>query len=558
MESFVKIGKRLFVLAFLYVTLPLLVYVLRYKVVVPVYLFADDAFYYLDIARNSIGRYGFTFDGQYITNGFHPLWQYLLVGLGKLHIVDYSNRTGTLLRVFYANTLILGLGAAVFCAACARYLRQPLLALLTVAPGLFWMLGAPITAIYFATWYYANGMESALALLCFSVALLLYHQDDQNNLRLAFVAFWLGLAVLARLDDIFIAASIAIWILLKTPAQERFRKLLALSPIAWMILAYVLYNRVTVGVFLPLSGAAKAGFAFEQNFKWTIRFFLPILTGDLPRVLRQGDSGRLFVESTERQIQMVFPAVICAIELLYVRRRRLSGVAFTLLHAAAIGVILKAAYNFFFVQNLDQGLWYYTVSIAIANFILVLWLSRAVTRLWPTALETRQASLRFIGLHLLWVLFTLNIFINARNEVGSVGHINALNNIPLIQGKLKSLGADKVIEIDDGFVGYVDGVSSVGGLGLVLDREAATALKQGNFLDVMYRRGYRVIVGEAGYATMTSDVAKARAAGADAGLLKILPSEFHRYNLIPVGQDGAEDQLSYFRLEPVASASPSP
>jgi len=553
-----KFSKRLFVLAFIYVTLPLVLYVLRYKVIVPVNLFADDAFYYLDIARNSIGRHGFTFDGQFITNGFHPLWQYLLVALSKLHIVDYSNLSETLVRVFYVNTLILGLGAAAFCAACTRYLRQPLLALLTVAPGLFWMLAAPITAIYFATWYYANGMESALALLCFSVALLLYRPDDSNNLRLTFVAFWLGLAVLARLDDVFIAASIAIWILLKSSAQERFRKLLALSPIAIMLLAYLIYNRVTVGVFLPLSGAAKAGLAFGQNFKWTVRLFLPIITGDLPRVLRVGGFGQLFIESTVRQLQMLFPAAICAIELFYVRRRRASGVAFTFLHAAAIGVILKAAYNFCFVQNLDQGLWYYTVSVAIANFILVLWVSRAVTQLWPTALETRQASLRFIALHLLWVLFTLNIFINARNQVGSTGHIYALNNVPLVQAKLKSLGANKVIEIDDGFIGYVDGVSSVGGLGLVLDREAAAAMKQGRFFDVMYNRGYRVIVSESGYAAIVNGVVTTRKAGKEAALFKILYSEFDRYNLVPVGGDGTTDQLSYYQLVPANSNTTAP
>jgi len=545
-----KFSKRLFVLAFIYVTLPLVFYVLRYKVIVPVNLFADDAFYYIDIARNSIGRHGFTFDGQFITNGFHPLWQYLLVALGKLHIVDYSNLSGTLVRVFYANTLILGLGAAAFCAACARYLRQPMLALLTIAPGLFWMITAPITAIYFATWYYANGMESALALLCFSVALFLYRQDDASNLRLTFVAFWLGLAVLARLDDVFLAGSVAVWILLQSPARERFRKLLALSPIAVMILAYLIYNRVTVGVFLPLSGAAKAGFAFGQNFKWTLRLFLPIVTGDLPRVLRQEGNGQLFIESTVRQLQMVFPAVICALELLYVRRRRAAGVAFTFLHAAAIGVILKAAYNFFFVQNLDQGLWYYTVSIAISNFVLVLWVSRAVTRLWPAALETRGSSLRFVAVHLLWVLFTLNIFINARNQVGSTGHVYALENVSAVQEKLKSLGVDKIVEIDDGFIGYVDGVSSVGGLGLVLDRESSNALKHGHFLDLMYHRGVRMVLSESAYAHIVDGVVDARKNGHEAGLFKIQESEFDQYDLVPVSGDGTKDQIFYYRLVP--------
>ena len=39
----------------------------------------DDGYYYLEIARNIAGGNGFTFDGLNPTNGFHPLWQIMLV-----------------------------------------------------------------------------------------------------------------------------------------------------------------------------------------------------------------------------------------------------------------------------------------------------------------------------------------------------------------------------------------------------------------------------------------------------------------------------------------------
>jgi hypothetical protein len=41
--------------------------------------FAADAYYYLAIAKNTPLRSFATFDGVAPTNGFHPLWQYLLV-----------------------------------------------------------------------------------------------------------------------------------------------------------------------------------------------------------------------------------------------------------------------------------------------------------------------------------------------------------------------------------------------------------------------------------------------------------------------------------------------
>ena len=44
----------------------------------------DDAAYYLNIARNYAGGYGWTFDRINPTNGFHPLWEYMLVGICRL------------------------------------------------------------------------------------------------------------------------------------------------------------------------------------------------------------------------------------------------------------------------------------------------------------------------------------------------------------------------------------------------------------------------------------------------------------------------------------------
>jgi len=42
-------------------------------------LLADDAYYYFTIARNMAHGMGPTFDGISLTNGFHPLWQFLVV-----------------------------------------------------------------------------------------------------------------------------------------------------------------------------------------------------------------------------------------------------------------------------------------------------------------------------------------------------------------------------------------------------------------------------------------------------------------------------------------------
>ncbi|MFH0859937.1 MAG: hypothetical protein V1921_01940 [Candidatus Altiarchaeota archaeon] len=38
----------------------------------------DDAFYYFGIARNIASGNGVTFNGQHMTNGFHPLWALMI------------------------------------------------------------------------------------------------------------------------------------------------------------------------------------------------------------------------------------------------------------------------------------------------------------------------------------------------------------------------------------------------------------------------------------------------------------------------------------------------
>jgi hypothetical protein len=44
----------------------------------------DDAFYYLEVARRMSRGDGSTFDGVHATNGYHPLWQWILVPLSWL------------------------------------------------------------------------------------------------------------------------------------------------------------------------------------------------------------------------------------------------------------------------------------------------------------------------------------------------------------------------------------------------------------------------------------------------------------------------------------------
>src|SRR3990172_12591562 len=49
---------------------------------------SDDGFYYFQVAKNLAAGRGFTFDGLNLTNGFHPLWLFVITPLFALAQVD--------------------------------------------------------------------------------------------------------------------------------------------------------------------------------------------------------------------------------------------------------------------------------------------------------------------------------------------------------------------------------------------------------------------------------------------------------------------------------------
>jgi hypothetical protein len=537
-----------FLLTFLYVGgLPLL-YALRYKSIAPTYLFAGDAFYYFDIAHRSLGFHGFTFDGQYMTNSFHPLWEYCLLLLAKCGIVDFTSPASALLPVFFFNLLLLAVGAASFSTAATRYLQHRMLALLIAGPGLIWILTGLIDPGYCSTWAYVNGMESALALLCFAGAFLIYRETQMAAARTLGFAILLGLGTLARLDDIFIAAAMAALFLWNSPATQRTRSFLYLFPLPLMVAAYLAYNHHTLGFFLPISGGAKAGFALIKNVKWSFSLFLPVLTGDGPSALLGSGSANYygFGERATRLVQMLLPMVLGIVELALVFRFRERR--FNLIHAAAVGVIGKASYNLIFVEVWYQGTWYYTVSIAFANLILVLWIDRVLARL-----SHRTPLPLSLAIHALCVLFAFNVFISRRNFIGPVNKVSLLANSDPIRNKLKSLGANRFIEFDDGFISYASGVPSLAGLGLALDPEAQHAMHQGEFLTLAEKRGYRIIIADSSYATIVDDMVVALSQGGKPALAEIHPSEFTRYTIKPLGGDGTDDAMRFYEIDRIPS-----
>ena len=231
----------------------------------------DDAFYYYQIAHHMAeGRFS-TFDGITRTNGYHPLWLFLITPF-----YWSFDKTEALFAFKALEIALLGAGVALV-AVAARVARLPWILLFAALPALCAQEGM--------LW----GLEAALVLFMLGLLLLamcLFARDPARwRWPLAAVAFalpwarlecaavavaataalgfleWSGRLCCARDGSSRSAAGRADRTLPLAGASLRLLRLPAAAPLAGAfagLLVYFAYNGVVFGGAVPVSGAVKA------------------------------------------------------------------------------------------------------------------------------------------------------------------------------------------------------------------------------------------------------------------------------------------------------------
>jgi len=207
----------------------------------------DDTYLCWDIARRWAGGHPMTQDGIHFTNGFQPLWVFLLIPVYAL---------------FPNDPFLPGKIALV------------LLALFNVATGVFLFLLVKEVAsrkgAFFALFLWMaspyviaqgiNGMETALVILLLAITLWFYLARVRDKpfswRRFLTLGLLAGLTMLARLDQAFLLLALGVDVLwqkrkqaLRPLALIGLGALVVLSP--WLILSFHY-----TGSLLPISGQA--------------------------------------------------------------------------------------------------------------------------------------------------------------------------------------------------------------------------------------------------------------------------------------------------------------
>lgn len=217
-----------------------------------IYLTSDDAYYYFSIAKNLVNRGMLSADGITLTNGFHPLWLFVITPI----FAFFQASPWTCIH------LVLTL-SAFFDTAAAFFIFRSLQTLNKSKVG-FWAAAFYLVNPY-GLLHTMNGLETALN--NFFLALLVY-------LSLKATPEWLkrgwfllgtvcGLTLLSRTDNIFVVVALFIYLYWRDRRIIEIVKTAMLA--AALVLPWMIYNLVTFGGVVQTSGTPYP-FIYHQQY----------------------------------------------------------------------------------------------------------------------------------------------------------------------------------------------------------------------------------------------------------------------------------------------------
>jgi hypothetical protein len=238
------------------------------------FLFSDDAYYYLLTAHNIANGIGSTFDGNNLTNGYHPLWM-----LSLLPIYFFTDNLNTALKLVILLQLLLAAFSIYFTFSLHKYKYGNNSAILSVI--LLLTFFSPFALMF-------NGLESGL--LIFWITLSFYIIERHNLLsptaslrQRLLLGFLIAGITTTRLDSVFIITALAILLLFWPDERKKYSYLYLIRfylPTGMLFLLlispYFFWNYFTFSHLMPISGSIKSTFPniYTTHFGFSSLFYI--------------------------------------------------------------------------------------------------------------------------------------------------------------------------------------------------------------------------------------------------------------------------------------------
>lgn len=210
-------------------------------------LTVDDSYYYLKTAINVSQGLGFTFDGINLTNGFHPLWMFVLLPIGSL-IHDNPDMSMRVILSLQLIMTILGINLL------GKALEKK--------PSFLFAFILLLFNFYYAK-IFINGLEACLQclLICLTLAYWIWLTNKQNGSAILIFGLGLlaGLTFLSRLNTIFfIGPLFVLWTFFSINRTRNYVSCIyLLLGFLVFVVPYFCWNYLSYGHLMPVSGAIK-------------------------------------------------------------------------------------------------------------------------------------------------------------------------------------------------------------------------------------------------------------------------------------------------------------
>lgn len=170
----------------------------------------DDAYYYFKVAQNISEGYGSSFDQINITNGYHPLWMLICIPIFALARFDIILP----LRVLLVVIAFMQIATAIL---FYRLIKRCLSKAVAILAACFWSFN-----FYIHATVYQMGLETPIAAL--TIVYLIYklsqfeetwRRQETTLKQIAWLGFISAMVMFSRLDLVFVAVIIGIWVLFR-------------------------------------------------------------------------------------------------------------------------------------------------------------------------------------------------------------------------------------------------------------------------------------------------------------------------------------------------------
>jgi 4-amino-4-deoxy-L-arabinose transferase-like glycosyltransferase len=227
---------------------------------------SDDAYYYLQISRNIAQGNGSTFDGIGKTNGYHPLWLFILI---PVHFIVGFSRIGALRAVFVIQAIFYFLTVIIILRGLKResdYIGLISILAISLYPRFFHILTV--------------GLESSLLLFLLALFwfyLIRFFNSKGSIMNALILGLLLGLVILSRFEAGIILAFITlIFILIFRYRNWKIRTISVVLTSGFtavlFILPFLIWNYVSFGHIMTISASLKSSFPhplFHYNYLMT-------------------------------------------------------------------------------------------------------------------------------------------------------------------------------------------------------------------------------------------------------------------------------------------------